>query len=229
MRTLLDALIADDNDNRAALMSFAGFGDVQLNLNQSVTVHSGLTSDLTQVRGLVDDMDFTEINPDSTTPTALALHEVVALFQGYSRPDAQKVVVLITDGIPNIDIFGQGPIGYDLSEIQEIRLFDNLGNFKSKNEVAFTGHYNPDLGTFDGQPLADAMAEIELIRDSIPDALIYGVALQGDGVGLGTFNEDLLEYAAYYTSAASFSAANSVALTDAMLKLLQNVDCEDLP
>ena len=229
LRTLLDAMLADGQDHRASLMSFAGFGSVQLNLNQSVAVHSGLTSNLSAVRALVDDMDFTEINPDSTTPTALALHEVVAQLQGYGRPGAQKVVVLITDGIPNIDILGRGPIGYDLAEIQEVRLFDGMGGFKSKNEVAYTGHYNPDLGTFDGEPLANAMAEIELIRDSVPDALIYGVALQGDGVGLGTFNEDLLQYAAYYTSAASFSAADSGSLIDAMLDLFANVECEDLP
>ncbi len=229
LRTLLDAMLADGQDHRASLMSFAGFGSVQLNLNQSVTIHSGLTGNLSAVRALVDDMDFTEINPDSTTPTALALHEVVAQLQGYGRPNAQKVVVVITDGIPNIDIAGRGPIGYDLAEIQEVRLFDGMGGFKSKNEVAYTGHYNPDLGTFDGEPLANAMAEIELIRDSVPEALIYGVALQGDGVGLGTFNEDLLQYAAYYTSAASFSAADSSSLIDAMLDLLANVECEDIP
>lgn len=229
LRTLIDSLQVDDNNHRVALMSFAGFGDVQLNLNQAVTVHSGLTGDLSTVRNLVDDMDFTEINPDSTTPTALALHEVVALFQGYSRPGAQKVVVLITDGVPNIDIFGRGPIGYDLAEIQDVRLFDGMGGFLSANQVAYTGNYNPDLMTFDGAPLAHAMTEIQLIRDSVPEALIYGVALQGDGVGLGTFNEDLLQYAAYYTSAASYSAGDSPSLTQAMLDLLANVDCEDLP
>lgn len=229
LRTLLDALVADDNDNRASLISFAGFGDVQLNLNQSVTVHSGLTSNLSAVRDFIDDMDFTEINPDSTTPTALALHEVAAVFQGYSRPEAQKIVVLITDGVPNIDIAGKGPNGYDLAEIQDIRLIDGLGGFLSPNQVAFTGTYNTDNETFAGESLANAMSEIQLIRDSIPEALIYGVALQGDGVGLGTFNEDLLQYAAYYTSAQSFSADDSASLIDSMLDLLANVDCEDLP
>ena len=226
---LVDALIAEADGSRAAFLTFEGYNNVELNLTSSVTVHSDMTSDLASVRSSITTLDSATIDPDATTPTALALHRTLEVMLANRRPSHLPILVWLTDGVPNIDSLGRGPLGYELEAIQAISLFDGLGNFLPFNEVAWSGGYNPDLETFDGEPLANAMAEIQLLKDTVPELLIYGVALQGDGMGLGAFSEDLLEFAAWYAGGRPFSAADADQLDQAILDLLADVDCEAVP
>ena len=229
LTSLNNTIITEGDGSRAAFLTFEGYYEPQLNLSSSTVEHSGLTTDLGSVSTAINNLTVLDIDPDATTPTSLALHSVLELMLSTHTPSRLPVIVLVTDGVPNIDSQGRGPLGYEIDDIQNISLMNGDGTFKSPNQVAWSGGYNQDFGTFDGEPVANAMSEIILLKDTIPDLLIYGVALQGSGMGLGSFNEDLLEFAAFYTSARPFSVTDSAGLNQAMVDLLANVDCEDVP
>ncbi len=222
---LVDELEARGDGTRVALVTFAGFRSVAENLADGVEVMSGLTTDYGAVRAQIESFDVSMIDPESTTPTPLALREVLQLFEAQRDPTHALRTVLVTDGIPNIDIAGRGPDAYDLEEIQAISLRDGGGDFLPYGEVAWLGSFNPEIGTFAGEPLSNSMFEIEQLKLSFPEMLIYGVAVQGDGVSLGTFNEDLLEYAAFFSGAESFSANDTAELLEAFERLGDELRC----
>ena len=226
---LFDTLALEADGSRGALVTINGYQSMALNLSSGATVHSGLTADLAALGGVVQGLDGSTIDPMSTTPTPIALRRALGLLVGEHDPTHRPVVILMTDGIPNIDSAGRGPLAYTLEEIQAIDLHDASGNFLSVGEVAFRGNFNPDIGTWDGEPLGNTMAEIQLLKSTFPDLLAYGVALQGDGVGLGTFNEDLLDYTAYFTGGKSFSASHTSALEASLLDLLEDTNCVEPP
>lgn len=223
--TLVDELEARGDGTRVALVTFAGFRTVAENLAGGVEVMSALTTDFSAVRSLIDTFDASMIDPESTTPTPLALRETLQLFQAQLDATHGLRTVLVTDGIPNIDIAGRGPDAYDLEEIQAISLRDTLGDFLPYGQVAWLGNFNPEIGTFDGETLANSMFEIEQLKLTFPELLIFGVAVQGDGVSLGTFNEDLLEYAAFFSGASSFSANDTAELLAAFAALGDQLRC----
>jgi hypothetical protein len=168
------------------------------------------------------------IEAQVTTPTSIAMNETLNLLLRERNPDHLPVVVWLTDGVPNIDSAGRGPEPYDLNEIQAISLYDANGDFLSWGQVQWTGDFNPQLGTFDGEPLANTMFEIEELKNALLDSMTYGLALQGDGYALGTFNEDLLEYAAYYSGGLSRSAATGDDVTAAIREIAGDLDCGGL-
>ncbi|MEM8960690.1 MAG: SdrD B-like domain-containing protein [Acidobacteriota bacterium] len=210
---------------RAALLTFAGFRNVPQNLAQSTDVVSSLSTDFAGLDALLMGLDTGDIDINSTTPTALALRETLNYLVDDGDPANAPVVILVTDGVPNIDLLGQGPDAYDLEEVQDLSLFDSGGDFLPSGLVAWLGNYNGDLNVYDGQVLADSMTQIEALENALPAARIFGVALQGDGVFLGTFNEDLLQYAAFYSGGVSYSATDAAGLLAAMDDLLLEIDC----
>ena len=94
-------------------------------------------------------------------------------------PARGVVVVFATDAVPNIDGFGEGPLAYREDEIAAIGLGDGGGGFLPAGEVAWLGNFNPSIGVFDGQVLADAMVAIELLRDDRGDARILSLVPRG--------------------------------------------------
>ncbi len=223
--SLLDGLAQAADGSRAALLTFAGFRTPAENLAAGVQVQSGFSDDLGAVAELAASFVAADIDPGTTTPTPLALAASLELLLQAGDPDHQPAVVLITDGIPNIDLQGRGPDAYELEELQAISLDDTQGRYHRWPAVAWMGHFNPTLGTFDGEPLANSMFQIERLKLTLPKVLIYGVGLQGDGVGLGAFNQDLLDYAAYFSGARSFAAGDTTGLADAIAVLATDLDC----
>ena len=221
----LDGELAAQADSRVALVTYAGFRTVEENLAGVAEVRSSLTGDLASIDTLLLELDPTGIDPGTPTAAALALDQVRELLAGYDFTDRQPVVVWLTDGIPNIDDEGRGPDVYGLEALQDISLLRPDGTFRTWGEVAWLGEFNGDLGTFDGEPLADTMRALEEMTLSVPGLKVYGVALQGDGVDLGTFNEDLLEYAAWFGSGRALSATETPALLAAIHALATDLDC----
>ncbi|MEM8964142.1 MAG: SdrD B-like domain-containing protein [Acidobacteriota bacterium] len=222
--TLNDAL-ATRGGVRAALLSFAGFDDVALNLAQSTQVESPFSTNLGALSSIVNGLDPADIN--STTPTAIAIRETERYFGNHGDPGRSKVVVLITDGVPNIDGEGRGTAGnpiYALEEVQAISLYDVGGSFLPAGVVAWQGNYNPSVNTFDGEVLADTMVQVEELALNT-GARVFGVAIQGDGVGLGTFNEDLLYYVSSFSNGVAYSATDADQLADALLAIATDIDC----
>ena len=221
-------LTADGDGSRAALVTFAGFRTPQENLSSGAVVVSGLTDDLPAVADLVDALQVADIQSGDTSPLAIALATARQLLQTEADETHQQAIVLLTDGIPNIDAAGRGPDGYELDELQALSLDDGRGRFRPWSDVAWSGGFNGLLGTFDGEPLANVMAEMERAKQALPTLRIYGLGLEGDGFDLGTFNGDLLEYGAHVTGARAFSVGDTATLLAATDALWANLRCEDL-
>lgn len=211
--------------SRVALVTYAGGFTVADNLANGVTVESGLTTDLSAIDTLVNGFDAASIDPDASTPTALAVAKITDLLamehDGVRRP----VVVFLTDGVPNVDRAGQGPFGYGIDEIQDLTLRDDQGNFLPWPLVGWTGSFNRRFTTYAGEPSAGAMYELETLAAAQSQARIYGVALQGDGAGLGSFDEGLLEYGAHLSDAVAYSAADTTSLLAALDELADELAC----
>ncbi len=221
-------LTAAGDGSRAALITFAGFRTPEENLASGAVVVSGLTDDLPAVANLVDAFQVADIQSGDTSPLAIALATARELLQTEADETHQQAIVLLTDGIPNIDAAGRGPDGYELDELQALSLDDGRGRFRPWSELAWSGGFNGLLGTFDGEPLANVMAEMERAKQSLPTLRIYGLGLEGDGTDLGTFNGDLLEYGAHVTGARAFSVGDTATLLAATDALWANLRCEDL-
>ncbi|MEM8962997.1 MAG: SdrD B-like domain-containing protein, partial [Acidobacteriota bacterium] len=176
----LNDALATRGGVRAALLTFAGFDDVAQNQSQSTVVQTPFTTDLGAVSSTVLGLDEPRIN--STTPTAIAIRETERYYGNFGDGSREPVVVLITDGVPNIDEEGRGtasnPI-YALEEVQAIDLVES-GSFLPAGVVAWKGNYNPSVNTFDGEVLADAMVQTEELALNT-GARMFGIAIQGDG------------------------------------------------
>jgi hypothetical protein len=206
--TLHGQLANRGDGSRAALVTWSGHDTRLENFQQTTKVLSGLTGDLSAVGDLLADLDPANVDPDGRTATAIAVGDLRALLAEELDPAHRPVVVLLTDGVPNVDVHGRGPVPYDLEEVQAITLYDDAGAFRPWGEVAWLGDFNPTIGTFDGEVLADVMAQLETLRAEQPEVEVYGVTLEGSGTGYGSYNGDLVDYAAWVTGGGAYTAAD---------------------
>jgi len=206
--TLHGQLTARGDGSRAALVTWSGHDTRLENFQQTTRVLSGLTGDLAAVEQLLAGLDPAAVDPDGRTATAIAVGDLRALLADELDPTHRPVVVLLTDGVPNVDVHGRGPVPYDLEEVQAITLYDDAGAFRPWGEVAWLGGFNPEIGTFDGEVLADVMAQLETLRAEQPEVEVYGVTLEGSGTGYGSYNGDLVDYAAFVTGGGAYTAAD---------------------
>ncbi len=210
---------------RAALITFSGVEEnPAANLADSVQVRAPLTPDLGAVGDAVRALGDADVAPLASTPTALAVRETLDVLVGAADPARQPVLIFVTDGVPNIDDEGRGPDAYTLPEIYGISLKDENQVFLPWGEVAWAGHFNGATDTFDGEPLSDTMRALEDLAAASP-VIAYGVAVHGNGVDLGTYKDDLVEYAAHVTGGRSFSASSSQGVLDAADAVLVDLDC----
>jgi len=222
MIAMHDVLEQDLPGSRSAVIAYSGgFNDRQYNLTSSVHVLAELTSDLNSVDSAALQIDQGVIHPDSTTPLPFALQRTTAMLEDLGDLDSLPIVVLWTDGFPNVDNQGWDALFYRNQEMRELSLYDGSGNFMSWGDVAWTGNYNPFIGTYDGEVFANTMVEIETLKNTISDALIYSVAIQSDSI----FKEDLLQYAAWYTSAEVLSVQTSISLVEGLTRIVDGLDC----
>ena len=224
---LLDQLAADGPEHRVALVTFGG-GDPFTEVVSDEGA-GGFRQDLDALGALLDALTVPSADPLRPTPTSHGLEAVHDLLLGEGDPARRPVLVWATDGVPDVDIEGrgpgvEGPEGYGLHEVQGIRLQDAEG-FLPAGIVRHLGEFNTAYGNHDGAVLADAMYALERLEATFGELLIYGLALQGNGVDLGTFNEDLLAYAAYLSGTPYYSTASAGQLDDALASLLGELAC----
>ena len=187
-----------------------------------MTVHSGLTDDFTALDTELDGFSVNDIELFASSPTALALHAALDTLLLESDPTHVPVVVLITDGVPNVDILGNGPVEYDFTEVNPIQLEDGLGGFLPSIDVALLGTENPDLGTWDGEVLANVMDQVDQLALAFPDVQLYSIALQGDPL----FNEDFLDYGTSVAGGSNSSALNTDQAVTAMALINAGLSCQ---
>ncbi|MEM1178476.1 MAG: SdrD B-like domain-containing protein [Acidobacteriota bacterium] len=218
----MNALLASElPGSRAGLITFAGNRDPEFNKNLSVQLRSGLTMDLAAVDAAAAAIDVASINPLSSTPLATAFEKATEVLQAEHDTNRGLLTVLLTDTVPNVDSNGFGPSPYRFDEVQGISLLDGGGNYLPWGTVAWAGNYNGAIDTYDGQVLGDVMREVIEMKAALPDTVIYGVAIQSDEV----FNEELMNFAAGYTSGGVYSVADSNGIINAVGDLVDLVDC----
>lgn len=210
--------------SRAALVTFAGnlFASDPAQLS---AVETSFQSDMTLVDAAAESIDLNAIDASDTTPSSHGLGRVRQLFLDDGSNSHRKVVIWITDSLPNIDDAMGGPGAYTETEISALTLYDGSGGFLSPGTVAWSGTFNGALGTFDGEVLADAMLAAEDLQALDPALRIYGVVPRGDGVQSPVLPEDLLDYAAFLTQGQVVGATDLGALLDQMPGLLQDLSC----
>ena len=222
MAAMHDLLETNLPGSRAALITYRGeFNDPAYNLTSSVQVLSSLSSDFDAVDGAAAAIDQSAIHPDSTTPLPFALQTTTDLLLTLGDLNSLPVVVLWTDGFPNVDLNGYDALYYTNDEMRSLSIYDSAGGFMPWGQVAWMGNYNAAIGTYDGEVWANTMQNIEALKNSVSDALIYGVAIQSDSI----FKEDLLDYAAWYTSAEVLSVQNSLSLVEGLGQIVDGLDC----
>ena len=210
---LSDRLIERADGSRLALVTYGGDDAAT-----SVQIDTGLNADLGFVRSRLEAIDPdvvavagsepVGVDPGRGAPIAQAIHTVTTLLAGYGRDDHMPVVVWITPGLATVDAAGRGPAGYGVDELLGVSLYRPDWSWYTPGEVAWQGSYNGDLGTWDGQPMADAMAEIDLLVRTLPMTRIYGATLEGDGSELGAYHYDLPDFAGQWSAGSYLDAAD---------------------
>ncbi len=223
---LHDRLALRSDGGRTALLTYHGFNDVQSNLDGAVDVRAPLSGDPTAVSAVLSSLTDADVAPLATTPTGPALEEAVEMLTAEGNPEHRTAVILVTDGVPNIDREGRGPVDYRLPEIQAISLTDGQGEFRPWPEVAWLGGFNGAYGTFDGEPLANAVYALDRLVAEQPGLKVYGVGIRGDGVELGTYNLDLVDYAAWVSGGLSFAPTSHDEMEQSIDELLRDLECD---
>ncbi|MEM1178486.1 MAG: SdrD B-like domain-containing protein [Acidobacteriota bacterium] len=216
-------LAANFTDPRSALISFRGavLSDPVFNLTQGAQVLAPITTDLDAVTAAAAAIDPSTIDVDANTPLPIALERTIDLLKGEAAANTRKVVALITDGAPNIDLAGRGASEYRFSEILPLSIRDDQGDFLRWDEVAWLGNYNGGIGTYDGEVFGNTLYLIEQVRAEVPDALIFPIAIEGED----TFYEDLLAYASFYYGTPLLRANDATSLADALQSVIRALDC----
>jgi hypothetical protein len=207
-----------DNGSRVALLTFQGDGqghgyppiyptDIQL--------VSEFTTDTVAFEAIV-----TGIDASGSTPTAAALEEVADWLPGAVDADHQMVVVLISDGVPTVDLDLHG---FADQHVQTISLYDFYGEFRTPDEVRSSGWYYGAYGERAGEPLADTMLGIEHLKTEMPDAVVHTIAVQAEYGGI--FNDDVLQYVAAHGGGEFFTAWDTLELVNALQQAYVNSVC----
>ena len=223
----IHARVAQRGDgSRAAVLTYRGVSDdAAANLAGVVTKVQPLTGNMLAVASALAAIDDTSVTGLTTTPSGLALEETLAELLATANPAHQTVLVWVTDGLPNIDRSGRGHAGYEMAEVQQISLLGADGDYRPWSEVAWLGTYNGAHGTFDGEPLGNAMFALDRLATAFPDLMVYGVGIRGDGAGLGSFHEQLVQYAGWVSGGLGFAPADATELDTATDTLLTDLEC----
>ncbi|MEM9597651.1 MAG: PKD domain-containing protein [Acidobacteriota bacterium] len=212
---------------QVAVVSFVGGDDPATNLSFGAVVETTFT-DLASAGSLLAGVDLPILDPyhplTSTTLTQ-ALDRARLLLESDGDPSHGAVVLVASDSLPNVDAEGRGPLAYGEDEVASLGLTDDAGDFLPAGEVVWLGDFNADLGTYDGQVLADAMLAVEGLRDGLGDVRVFSLVPRGSAVYPPLLPEGLADYAAWYAQGGVFGADDPVALEGVAAQLLTALEC----
>ena len=212
-----DLIEANLPGSRAALVTFQGGFTPAYNQSSAVQTLSHLTTDFDAVDAAAASIDVGAINPDATTPIAIALNRTYDIFQAEADPDHIPVVIFIGDGWANIDLAGNGPGYYRFEEMQAI----SIGAYLPPAQVAWLGNFNGPINGYDGQVLADAMEETLRLKADIPRFLMFTLGVNSNA----TFRPDLLGFMALYTGADFYDVTSAEDLVAVLVGIYNGLDC----
>jgi len=130
IRALNGWVAAQGNGSRVALMTFHGAGTGQgrpPRYPAEVRLVSGLTGDTATLEAALR-----QLRADGSTPTAAALVELGEWLAGVREEDRTTVVVLLSDGVPTVDLEGHG--FYD-RDVQAVSLYGRRGEWRTPEAV----------------------------------------------------------------------------------------------
>jgi uncharacterized protein YegL len=145
------------------------------------------------------------------TPTAEALQKVGGWLPGAWDPNHLPVVILITDGVPTVDL---ETYGFQDNDVQVIDLYDDAGNFRSIADVRNDGKRYDQYNQKAGEPLADAMEQANGLVSTVPDVTVHAIAVQA--VHSGIFNDGILKYLAAQGGGEFYTAEDTDGLKESM-------------
>ncbi|HAS46573.1 MAG TPA: hypothetical protein DCS93_39185 [Microscillaceae bacterium] len=208
-----NALSKQGVQSRAALVTF-GRG-------KTSQIVSGFTEDYQKLNEIVENLGA----PNGYTPMPRGMRDAKELLKT-RNPDKLPVIILLTDGVPNIDLEGKT---YSAKQAEKIDIYNEATQtFRSKEEVAQMGGANANNpGSFHGQPLSEVMGLMEDMKAEVSDLLIYGLGVQKDlTTNKGEFNDDILEYGAHITGALYHTVDNADEMVKAMADILLDATCK---
>lgn len=176
---------------------------------------SGFTEDVKGFNAAVLGLD-----ASGSTPTAAAIEEVVDWLPGAVGPDHHVVVILISDGVPTVDLDLHG---FGDQYVQQVSLYNRRGEFLTASEVRLRGKYYPAYRERAGEPLADTMVAVQQLKAEMPEAVVHAIAVQA-GRG-GIFNDDILRYVAAQGEGEFFAAHDTLELVDALQRAYVDSAC----
>jgi uncharacterized protein YegL len=145
------------------------------------------------------------------TPTGEALQKLAAWLPGAWDPNHLPVVILISDGVPTVDLETYGFQDYD---VQVIDLYDDEGNFRSIADVRDSGKRYDQYGQRAGEPLADAMEQVNGLVSAMPDVTVHTIAVQATHQGI--FNDGILKYLAAQGGGEFYTAEDTDGLKESL-------------
>jgi hypothetical protein len=218
------------NGSRFGLLTYVGGQNPE---NESGTYAVGTTNQLAwrPLRGGLTDNISTfndKLNqittPHGSTPTYHGL-DFSEVEMGTDNSNGRLATfILLTDGVPTIS---RERYSFNDSDVQGVSIKDGQGGFRSEADVRIDGGPGGPSGHYNGEPLADVMAEIVSIKSNQPDYTFHAIGIQGQEGN--TFNPEILEYVAF-TGGGIFAAPNDLStLTQALEQAVQDTACNTQP
>lgn len=206
--------------SRAALVAFRGGPAPAYNTGAGATLVSPFSSTLSDASSAANSINVLALNPSTSSPLAHGLDQVRQLLLADSDPANQPVVVLLSDGSTNVDIAGRGPQHYKNAELQALSIYDNT-SYLSVPQAGWLGGWNGPISTWDGEPLADAMAQALRLKADMPNVIVESLAVF---VNMDS-RPDLLDFFADYGSGHMAAAYDLDSLDVGAYGIFDNVDC----
>jgi len=160
----------------------------------------------------------------TSTPLSHALSLALELFEEQASKGSKPVIVLISDGFVNVDRLGNGPSSYRTSEMQALSLISGF-SYRNVGEVGWLGNWNGPVATWDGEALANAMAEGLYLKEALPDVSIHTLGLHASA----NYRMDLLGFLADYSGGTYHDAVDTTSLSAAVTSLFGSLSCEEPP
>lgn len=224
MKELNDRLEAQVPGSQAAAIAFRGGPAPAYTTGAGARQLSKLTTSFETVEAAAAAQGVAATDPSTSSPLSQGLAKALELLQNEGRKGARPVIVLVSDGFVNVDGQGNGPGSYRTSEMQAISPISGL-SYRTVGETGWLGNWNGPIATWDGEALANVMAEGLYLKETLPNVAVHTLGLHG----AGNYRLDLLGFLADYGAGTYQEATGAASLETAVEAIFDQIRCEEPP